>query len=302
MIFGIIASSVLFLAILLVSVFYKIAFWRDKEDDYMQKEPKNPQMQALYKQMKAGVEWYFNKPKTDLFIKSYDGLMLHAEYIKADKPADKIVILFHGYRSIARNDFCCAMPYYNSLGLDIILVDQRAHGKSEGKLITFGVKERHDVCSWVEYAKKSYGEDKKVFIGGMSMGSSTVMMASDIVKGVSGIVADCGFTSPKEIIQIVAKRRFKLPKWCVAPVGFFARIFGGFDYSYSSKDSLSKTNIPVLFIHGSEDDFVPCYMTEWNFDACSSEKVKIIASGAPHGYSFLFATDEIKNAIEKLIL
>ncbi len=302
MIFGIVVGSIFLLMLILIIVFFKIAFWRGKEDDYMQREPKDPQMLEYYKQMKAGVDWYINKSKTDLFIKSYDGLTLHGEYIKSDQQSGKIIILFHGYRSMARNDFCCAMPYYNSLGLDIILVDQRSHGKSEGKLITFGVKERKDVCSWVEYAKKTYGEDKRIFIGGMSMGSSTVMMASDIVDGVSGIVADCGFTSPKEIVQIVAKKRFKLPKWCVTLVGLFARVFGGFDYAYSSKTSLSKTKVPILFIHGSKDDFVPCYMTEENFDACSSKKAKIIASGAPHGYSFLFAPDKIKNAIEKLIL
>ncbi|MBO5375006.1 MAG: alpha/beta hydrolase [Clostridia bacterium] len=267
----------------------------------MEKEPNNPQRKQFYNTMKAGVEWYKAQKKSSVYIKSYDGLKLYGELIKAKEQNDKIIILFHGYRSLARNDFCCAMPYYNSLGIDILLVDQRAHGKSEGGLITFGVKERNDVVSWVKYVEALSSDYKKIFLSGMSMGASTVMMASNLVDGVSGIIADCGFTSPKEIIQIVAKKRFRLPKWFASPVGLCAKIFGGFDYSYSTKTALAESKAPVLFIHGSKDDFVPSYMTDINFDTCSSKKHKIIASEAPHGYSFLYATDEIKGAIKNLI-
>lgn len=302
MIFGIVFISLLVILLLIIFSFFKIAFIRSKEDDYMQQKPNNPEKAKYYEEMKKGLDWYYNQPKMDVFIDSYDGLKLHGEYIKSSNSTDKVIILVHGYRSMARNDFCCAMTYYSSLGLDILLIDQRAHGKSEGKLISFGVKEKFDICSWVKYAKKTYGENKKIYLSGMSMGSSTVMMASNIVEGVDGIVADCGFTSPKEIMKIVAKKKFKLPKWFVSPVGVFAKIFGGFDYSYSTMKSLVDAKAPILFIHGSNDDFVPCYMTEQNFDACASEKKKIIVSGAPHGYSFLFATDEIKNAIENFIL
>ena len=134
------------------------------------------------------------------------------------------------------------------------------------------------------------------------MGSSTVMMASNMLDGVSGIVADCGFTSPKEIIQLVAKKHFGLPKWFCAPVGLLAKIFGKFDYSYSAKDSLAHAKAPILFIHGEGDDFVPCYMTEENFEACTSPKQKVIVKDAPHGFSFLFEPETVKNALENLIL
>jgi fermentation-respiration switch protein FrsA (DUF1100 family) len=279
-----------------------MAFLRGRIDDYMQKEHNDPKLKALQVSMREGVKWYLAHPKQSVYIESHDGLKLHAEYIRSDLPSDKIIILFHGYRSMARNDFCCAMPYYNSLGLDILLVDQRAHGLSEGKLITFGVKERFDVCSWVKYIRENYGEDKKIYLSGMSMGSSTVMMASNIVDGVSGIIADCGFTSPKEIITIVAKKRFGLPKWCVVPIGLLARAFGKFDYSYSAKQSLAEAKAPILFIHGSSDDFVPCYMTEQAYEACVSKKEKVIVPEAPHGYSFLFSPNEVKSAIEDFIL
>ena len=295
-------ASVLILIAILTVVFFKMAFIRGKVDDYMSKEHSDPKLKALQVLMKNGVEWYFNYPKQSVYIKSYDGLKLHAELLKAEEPTDKIIILFHGYRSVARNDFSCAIPYYNSLGMDILLVDQRAHGLSEGKLITFGVKERFDVRSWVNYVRELYGENKKIYLSGISMGSSTVMMASNLVDNVDGIVADCGYTSPREIIEIVAKKRYALPKWCVAPVGLAAKLFGGFDYSYSAKTALAETKAPVLFIHGSADDFVPCYMTEQTYESCSADKKKVIVPDAPHGYSFLFAMDEVKSAIEGFVL
>lgn len=300
--FSIVIIAVVVLLIISFVVFFNMAFVRGKIDDYMQREHGDPKLRELQVPMRAGVQWYFKQNKEDVYIKSYDGLRLHAELIRANEPTDKIVILFHGYRSMARNDFCCAMPYYNSLGMDVLLVDQRAHGLSEGKLITFGVKERYDACSWVEYVKSTYGESKKIFLSGMSMGASTVMMASNMVEGVSGIVADCGFTSPKEIIQIVAQKRFKLPKWCVAPVGLLAKVFGGFDYSYSAKEALASASAPVLFIHGLADDFVPYYMTDESYEACSSKKQKILVPEAPHGYSFLFVPDKVKVALEDFIL
>ena len=85
-------------------------------------------------------------------------------------------------------------------------------------------------------------------------------------------------------------------------MGFFAKVFGGFDYSYSSVESLSKTSIPILFIHGSADNFVPCYMTEENYNFCASKKKKVIVEGAPHGFSFLVDKQTVKNALESFIL
>ena len=297
----IVAGAIVILLFAVIYYFFRIAFVRTKDRPYLDEKPKSKEHEHFYNLIDEGSEWYESAPKEDVYIESYDGLRLHGEIIRASEETNRTIILFHGYRSIAKKDFSCAIPYYHSLGLNIILIDQRAHGKSEGKLITYGVKERYDACSWVELAKEKF-PGSKIYLSGISMGSSTVMMASDILKGVSGIVADCGFTSPKEIIQLVAKKEYKLPKWCCAPVGLFARIFGGFDYSYSAERSLAKTNIPILFIHGKADDFVPCYMTDKNFEACASDKRKIIVENATHGFSFLFAPKEVKDGIERFIL
>ena len=246
-----------------------------------------------------GIKWFDSKEKEDIYIKSYDDLKLHSVYIKSDLSPEKLIIMFHGYRSSFK-DFACAFEYYNSLGFGMMVVDQRSHGLSEGKLISYGVKERYDVVSWVEYAKERFGNDVDIYLDGISMGASTVMMASDIVTGVKGIIADCGYTSPKEIIIEVAKS-MHVPKLFVHPVGILARIFGGFDYSYSTKTSLAKTNIPVIFVHGLADDFVPSYMTEQNYAACSSNKTIVLVENATHGYSFLVDEKGVKRALECFI-
>ena len=300
MIIGISIGSVIILLVALIYAYYfRLAFAR--------KKPKmgtfsfaGSNDEEHKRKIKEGREWFENHSKEDVFIESYDGLKLHAYYLKTDTPSAKLMIMFHGYRS-SYKDFSCAFQYYSGLGFDMLVVDQRSHGMSEGKIISYGVKERFDVVSWLEYAKERFGGDYSYYLDGISMGASTVMMASDLVKGVKGIIADCGYTSPKEIIIQVAKS-MHVPKVFVHPVGLIARIFGGFDYKYSTKDSLSKTSVPIILVHGLSDDFVPSYMTDENYDACSSpNKNKILVENATHGYSFLVDEKRVKAELEKFI-
>ena len=252
------------------------------------------------RRINEGLEWFNSQEKEDIYINSYDDLKLHAYYLRSDSSDGnkKLMLMFHGYRS-SYKDFACAFEYYHSLGFDMLVADQRAHGKSEGKLISFGVKERYDVVEWVKYDKERF-PDADMFLDGISMGSSTVMMASDLVDGIKGIIADCGYTSPKEIIICVAKT-MHVPKIFVYPIGLIAKIFGHFDYTYSAEKALSKTDIPIIMVHGLADDFVPSYMTDKNFDACNSKKTKVLVENATHGYSFLVDEARVKAELEKFI-
>ena len=172
--------------------------------------------------------------------------------------------------------------------------DQRAHGKSQGKTISFGVKERRDCALWVDYLTNRLGKDIKIILVGLSMGAATVMMASDIVppENVKGIIADCGFSSPADILKEVAAQMH----YPVKPTYFFlrlgARIFGGFDpEEHSAVKSLRHTSIPVLFIHGENDDFVPCRMSRECHDACASKKQIFTVKNAAHGTSYYLNTE-----------
>lgn len=244
-------------------------------------------------------QWLRKHNAQDVFTQSYDGLRLAGKWVPAENPKATI-ILFHGYRSHYLNDFAAIFSLYHSMGLNLLLVRQRAHGESGGEYITFGVRERKDVVSWVEFHNREHGMDN-VFLGGMSMGASTVLFAAgeDLPENVRGITADCGFTSPYDIMGEVIRKNFHLPPKPVLPlVNFYTRHLAGFDLKECcTRETLARAKVPVLMIHGTGDDFVPCQMSQDGYDACASEKKLILAEGAGHGRSFLFEKDQILAAL-----
>jgi predicted alpha/beta-fold hydrolase len=137
-------------------------------------------LEPFKEEIKAGKEWYYQQDRREIDIVSYDGTRLHADILEKEN-AIGTIILMHGYRSIAINDFTLVLPYYRDLGYNIIMPDQRACGKSGGKYITLGVKERFDCKAWAEFAAKEFGEEKPIILDGISMGATTVMMATGLM-------------------------------------------------------------------------------------------------------------------------
>lgn len=228
----------------------------------------------------------------DVSITSFDGFTLRGYWIPSEQ-AKATVILAHGYHSYCTHDMGMITPFYRTLGFNVLLIHQRSHGESEGKYITFGVKERRDVEDWVRFALSRVGEDHPLFLHGLSMGAATVMMASampQVKRSVCGIVADCGYVTPGDEFKHVFKTSMKLPIFpCFYIAAFMTRLICGFSfYEASSADALAQTDIPVLFIHGGKDDFVPTECTEINYKACLSPKQKLIVPEAAHAQSYLF--------------
>lgn len=244
-------------------------------------------------------------PYEDVFITSFDGLRLHAKFYAASERKAPVQIMFHGYKSSAERDFCGGLREGIDGGFNVLLVDQRAHGESEGKYLTFGVNERFDCLSWASYAAERFGNDVKIYLYGISMGASTVLMASalPLPKSVSGIVADCGYTSPKAIICSVLRDHHvpAAPVYAVAKLG--ARLFCGFDLdSASAPDALRRSHIPVLFIHGDDDRFVPCRMSRENFEASAAEHKKLlIVHNAGHGLSYMLDRPAYLSALHSFL-
>ena len=244
-------------------------------------------------------------PYEDVFITSFDGLRLHAKFYAASERKAPVQIMFHGYKSSAERDFCGGLREGIDGGFNVLLVDQRAHGESEGKYLTFGVNERFDCLSWASYAAERFGNDVKIYLYGISMGAATVLMASalPLPKSVSGIVADCGYTSPKAIICSVLRDHHvpAAPVYAVARLG--ARLFCGFDLdSASALDALSRSHIPVLFIHGDDDRFVPCHMSRENFEASAAEHKKLlIVHNAGHGLSYMLDRPAYLSALHSFL-
>jgi len=228
-------------------------------------------------------------PHTDVEMRSYDGLRLRGKYYEFKKGAP-LEILFHGYKGSAFRDLSGGIARCFSIGHNALVIDHRAAGESEGHVITFGVKEHRDCLDWIDFAVKNLAPDGKIIITGISMGASTVMMVSAeaLPENVVGVLADCGYTSAKEIIKKVIND-MGLPANLLYP---FARLggmlFGGFDVNRADATAaVGKTTLPIIFIHGNADDFVPCYMSERNYEACASEKKRlVIIDNAGHGLAF----------------
>lgn len=244
-------------------------------------------------------QWLRDHHAEDLEITSFDGYPLRAQWVPAEKPMATI-ILFHGYHTHHIHDFAGIYGLYHHLGLNLLLVRQRGHGESGGPYITFGVKEHRDVLAWIDHHNRVHGMDN-VFLGGMSMGASTVLFAAgeDLPPNVRGITADCGFSSPADILSHIIRRNYHLPPKLVLPfMEVWARSCGGFSfYECDSRKTLSRSKTPILFIHGKADNFVPCHMTETAYEACASEKELHLVDGAGHGRSFLCDPEGLKNAL-----
>jgi len=227
-------------------------------------------------------------PMEEVSITSFDGLKLYGKYFECQKGAP-MEIMFHGYRGSAERDMCGGVHRAFAQGRNALIVDQRTAGKSEGKVISFGVNEHKDCIEWVNFAINKFGKDVKIIITGISMGASTVLMASGrtLPKNVVGVIADCGYTSAKDIIKKTI-REMKLPPALAYPfVKLGARLYGGFNLEeYSPIEAMKECKLPVIFLHGDADEFVPCDMSKRNYDECVSKKKLVLIEGAGHGLAF----------------
>mgnify|MGYP003292205175 CR=1 FL=1 len=282
---------------------------RRKEINWLnESEIKGTHYEKFYRYILAGDRFLKEHNAKPLQICSDDGLLLYADFVPAENPKGTI-ILAHGYRSNKVLEFGKVFDFYHNKGLNILTVDQRAHGKSEGKYITFGVKESTDMQAWIRYHNEHIGQ-YPIILSGLSMGASTMLYLADadLPDNVRGIIADCGFTSPKEIIGTVYQRTTHLPSalslWAA---DLFTRLLAGF--SLTEKDttkSLANSKIPVMMVHGVADGFVPCDMTRRGYDACTGKKTVLLVEGADHGLSFLvdrprytqMVTDFLKENLE----
>ena len=283
---------------------YHLAFRRDEKR--VSKEgavPEGEQYEVFSDVIIKGANNILNAPYEKVMTTSRDGITLAGRYYHV-KDGAPVSIIFHGYRSNIGTD--CNGGYYLSVknGYNVLVVYQRAHRESGGKTITFGVKERFDCLDWIAYVNERFGENTPILLMGLSMGAATVLMAAglDLPSNVKGIMADCGFSSPKEILQeVIRKMRYPL-RITYFFVRMSARIFGHFDPEEASAvEALKNAKVPVLIIHGDDDRFVPSRMSRDNYDACASSKEILIVPGAGHGLSYCLDAKAYEKAVQDFI-
>ena len=301
-ILALVASGLVLLSLITAAIcFFKI-FYRQKEQTERYPIPPGKIYEAYREQLVAWMMEIDEMPHEDIEIKSLDGLTLRGRYYEYKKGAPT-EILFHGYRGTSYRDLCGGVYRCHALGRNALIVDHRASGRSEGKVITFGAKESRDILTWVEYFVRERDENAKIIITGISMGAASVLCASGypLPKNVVGVLADCGYTSTRDIIKKVI-RDMKLPANILYP---FARLgailFGGFDPDKRSAiDSMKRCKLPTIFFHGDADDFVPAYMSEENYTACAAEEKRlVIIKGAGHGLAFPHSQEEYLTALRE---
>lgn len=302
-IFGI---AVFILLVLLIAFicFYKVFYSSDKQKKSKQEYP-IPEGD-IYEPFRDKMIFYIKEarklPHTELSIKSHDGLTLRGRYYEYSHDAP-VEILFHGYRGSAERDLSGGIHRCFKLGHSALIVDHRGSDTSDGNVITFGVKEHLDCIDWVNFFVKNVNPDVKIIITGISMGAATVMMASSelLPENVVGVLADCGYSKGEDIIKKVM-RDIKLPDTILFPfVRLGGLIFGGFDINKASPiDALKKSRLPILFFHGSTDDYVPHEMSMKNFEACSSKHKKMVTiDNAGHGLCYPVNPSKYLKEMEK---
>lgn len=243
-------------------------------------------------------------PHDDMYINSADGLKLHATYFPCEG-SKKIVICFHGYTSEGMNDYSTLAIFYMKNGYNLLIVDERAHGQSEGTYIGFGCLDRHDAKLWIEEMVKKLGEDCKILLHGDSMGGATVLMTTglELPPQVKAAISDCAFTSAWEVFASVLKNTYHLPKFPLLHIanGMVKKNAGYELDECNAKNEVAKSKIPILFIHGDADTFVPCSMVHELHDACKSEKKLVIIEGAGHVESCYRDAELYEEAIKSFI-
>lgn len=221
-------------------------------------------------------------------ISAHDGVDLVGHFFPCEN-AKRVIIAFHGWRSSWKCDYGIASQLFFKNGCSVLFAEQRGQNNSGGDYMGFGLTERFDCADWALWAMCRCNRAIPIYLAGVSMGAATVMMASDLKmpENVRGIIADCGFTSPKAIWKHVAHKNLHI---FYGLRGYLADILCKSKINmasgdFSTTDALSKTTLPVLFIHGSDDHFVPIEMTYENYKACASEKKLLVIPGADHAMS-----------------
>ena len=290
MIIGIMLT--ILLAVLLICLYcYHVAFYmppRKPRPEGFIDFPPGKAYEPFHPQMKAWAEENFRRKQEHFSIKSFDGLTLWGTFYEY-APGAPVEIMFHGYRGSAERDMSGGVHRCFKVGRSALVVEQRCSHGSEGNTITFGINEHRDCLKWVDFAIEHLGKDIKIILTGISMGAATVMMAAGekLPPNVVGILADCGYTSAKEIMFHVMRGMKLPPKLCYPFVKLGAKLFGHFDLDENSPiEAMKRCTLPVIFFHGEADDFVPCSMSREIFEICTSRKRLVTIPGAGHGVSY----------------
>ena len=291
----ILGAALILLIVLLSYLLFHLVFYvpnRNPDNkDYLL--PSGKIYQPYHETMMTWMKNFRTFPHKVMTIQSFDGLTLYGNYYEY-QPDAPIEIMFHGYRGTAERDLSVGIQRCFSMKRNALIIEQRASGRSQGNVISFGINEHRDCLSWIDFVISHFRKDTKIILTGISMGASTELLAAGtkLPDNVIYVLADCGYTSAQDIIKKCI-RQIYLPANLLYPlIKFSAKLWGRFDLDESSPiEAMKNSSVPIVFIHGTRDTFVPCEMSQRNFDACQSEKNILLIPDAGHGISYLVDQD-----------
>lgn len=241
----------------------------------------------------------------DTFITADDGTRLHGYYIKAPVPTRKTAVIVHGYTDNAIRMMMIGYLYNHDMQYNVLLPDLRYSGESEGTYIQMGWRDRMDVIQWMDVAYQLYGDSTEMVVHGISMGAATTMMVSGEPQPsyVKCFVEDCGYTSVWEQFEGELKVQFNLPAFPLLHVAnWLCKL--KYDWSFSEAsavEQLKKAHLPMLFIHGDQDDFVPTSMVYDLYDAKPEPKELWVVAGVDHAHSYRDNKEEYTGKVKEFV-
>lgn len=234
-------------------------------------------------------------------IESRDGVLLTGHW-RPHPHAKRVIVAMHGWRSSWSRDFGTISSYWEAQECSVLYAEQRAQNNSGGDYMGFGVLERYDCLDWIDWVNEHCGREMPVYLCGISMGATTVLMAAGLPlpENVRGVMADCGFTSPHAIWKHVTTQNLHLHygmKGRLADAMFRRRIPSASD-KYSTVDALRESRVPILLVHGADDHFVPVEMSYENYLACPGSRRLLVVPGADHGMSYFADPEKYTEAMQ----
>lgn len=306
-----IVLTIIVIACLVIAyyIFNSVFLYRDKKTDDgrdeefvdSDKDLMRPTAKRLYEYQAPLIKEFNELELEEVSIRSFDNLNLYG-YILRGNPKE-VVICVHGYKSAMEYDYCDKIKIYQERGSTVLLLNDRAHGKSEGDYLGFSEHDKRDVARWVDYVNEVFHEPK-IYLHGISMGGATVIHCADMnLKNVCGIIDDCGFDSIVNITKYLMKDVYHLPYFPFGNLAWmWSVIITGISFNTSmGEDCVKNSSCPILFIHGKDDHFVPSYMSERMYEACKQAKQLLLIENCGHAAAYMCATKEYTEAVNRLM-
>lgn len=252
------------------------------------------------------IDWVRDQDFEELTLESRDGLQLSGYFLPAAVPSDKLVILTHGYLGNAKQMGLFGIFYYQELGYNLFMPDARGHGKSEGDYYGFGWPDRLDLIDWTNALVERLGPETEFVYHGLSMGAATVLMASgekELPSQVTAVVADSPYGSVYQLFSYQMKRMFHLPAFpLLDSTSLVTKMRAGYLFKEaSSLKAVRTTEVPILYIHGKADTFVPVKNAIELYQNTSSSSEIFLVEGANHGEAYASQPMEYKQKVHQFL-